>query len=445
MKFNKLSIIKKFFVCSIGNLLSRAITISISFFTINLLTPSEYGLFALLNTFIAVIPIFFNLGLRQAFGLEYFHKNEIERKLMLNDVILIYLLIASPLFFLFLIFSPLINRYFFMNQISPHLLFIALSICFLHFFSELTFQILRYESKVNFLALIQILMGFTTGNFTFIFIYFFKLKITGIILAQLFGILIVAIYGFFSFFYLKNFLIKKNITFYYLKLGFPFIPSILFSCVLSFGDKLILAKYTTLYNVGIYSLADSFTHIFQITILAPLTASYLPYIFKKFSESKDKILEIEKWNIKNMYLAMLSLFFIVTLGFFSCKKLFYFLIPVKYYESINYIYFILLEQIIFMGSYFATCYLQFLKRTYLLVSFTVFAAILNTLFSLILIPYFLISGCIIATLIAQTIYLITIILVTKYIQKNQKIIPAKSLEELPIVNLKQNQEKIHFK
>lgn len=416
-------VLKNFLTYAFGAIFLRAITASIAFISILFLNPEQYGLLSLINTFIGVLPIFLNLGLRQAFGLDFFHVDTQERKKILNDIITLYLLLAVPISFLLILKTGLINKYIFLDKANSSTLLIMIGICFFHFFTELFFQTLRYQSKAIQLTTVQIIMGIINAGFAIVFIYFLKLQITGVVLANLLAMIIILFYGLYLYIKKVNFLsfnlIKnKAKAKYYLKLGIPFIPSMLFTWIISFGDRWVLAKYNSLHDVGIYSLADSFGQLYQMLILYPLSGSYLPYIFTKFSTNKNNIIEMDKQNRKNMYISMICMFVSITVLFLITKNIFFWAIPPKFHESINYIWLLLMGQVIFMGSYFATCYLVFLKRTYILVSFTIIAAMLNVILNFILIPHFKIYGCVIATLVSYIIYLILILLVTNQVQKS---------------------------
>jgi len=414
-------VFKNFIIYSSGAIVSRGITATITLSATNFLSTAEFGLLSLLNTFIAIVPIFLNLGLRQVFGLDFFHTDNTVRKKIIEDIISIYLLIATPILVLLISFIPKFNKLLFLNQLDPKIILLTLIICFLHFFTELLFQVFRYQSKSLHLALAQILMGITNAICAIILIMFFNFKILGLVLANLISILLIFTYGLWLYNkkigYIKPKLINKKIIKYYLVTGFPFIPSIIFSWILSFADRWILAQYTSLEQVGIYSLADSFGQLFQMFILYPLSGSYIPYIFETFSKNKENILDIDKWNQKNMWLSMIIMFTIVIVGFILSKKILFWIIPIKFHEAINYILIILISQIIFMGSYFATCYLQFFKRVYLLVSFTVMSAILNSILNILLVPKFGIPGCLFSTFIAYVFYLAIILIVTKSVKK----------------------------
>lgn len=417
-------VIKNFFIYSIGASLTKFITAFINLMIINILTPEEYGYLSLINSFIAICPIFLNLGLRQAFGIDFFHRSSSMQKKMLQDIISIYLLISIPIILTALIFYNKIN-YFFHIKENETFTIIAILICFTHFFSELFLQTLRYQLKALKLTVIQIVSGTISIFSAFIFIYLLNFKISGFLFSNLISMLFISLVGL-VFYYKKIKTLSlpicsiKDVN-YYFKLGFPFIPGIIFSWFLSFGDRWVLAKYSTLYYVGIYSLADSFGQLFQMVVLYPLSGSYIPSILNEFSLNKDNILSIENKNKKIMWFSMILMLLIIGTGYILSKSLFYSIIPLKYHESIPYILLILIGQIIFMGSYFATCYLLFLKRTYILAGLNIATSILNIGLNLLLVPKFSILGCIISTIISYSLYLMGIIYITKVVQKNHNL------------------------
>src|SRR3990167_4937238 len=400
-----IEILKKFIFYSIGNFVLKSITSSIMLITITFLTTEEYGLLSLLNNFINIFPIILNLGLRQAFGSEFYHLNSSGKIKMLNDIIGIYLFISVPI----LIIS-------FLN-----ITFIALISCFLNFFAEFYYQVLRYQCKTYSLTTAQFFVGGVTILTTILFVYFLKLKISGILLANLSGLIAIIVYAFYR--YIKvtgpeKFRIlhcKKN-AIYYLKLGFPFVPNILFAWILSSGNRWFLVQLDTMQSVGIYSFADNFCQLFNLIILYPLSASYVPHIFRKFAANKEKILETDKSNLQNMYFAMGLVFILITLGFLLLKILFIGFIPVSYHESLKYIWFLLLGQIFLMGSYFATAHLLFSKKNYLNLVLTIIAAIISSILNFVLIPVFGIWGCVISSIISYFLYWISVLFYTKYLK-----------------------------
>jgi len=421
------SIIKNFFICSFGSLILRCITASIGIVTLRYITPADYSLLSLLNNFIAIVPIFLNLGLRQAFGLDFFHKNSYERSRMVQEIIWIYLTLAIPIFLLSLFFIQSINQIIFYGFASTVLLLIALICCFIHFFTELLLQVLRYQSKAFSLTMLQLCMTATTVVTTLLLVYFLRLSIMGMMLANLAGMLICLCYGGLQYYKkirLSLWQLRPSFTVYayYLNLGLPFVPSIIFWWILASGNRWFLASLSTMHNVGIYSLADTFVQLFQLLVLGPLSVSYVPYIFEQFANNKHAIGTIDAWNHRIMYACMFIGSALITVGFFCFRPILYSILPPTYYEAIHYIYPMLIGQIFLLGSYFALCYIQFFKHNYLMVLFVVIAASTSCLLNRILIPYLHIYGCVIAMTISYALYFLLIIATTAFIKKQKKLV-----------------------
>jgi len=425
-----------FFTYSFGAILTRLITSLLAFISINFLSESEYGLLSLINNFIGILPIFFNLGLRQAFWIDYFHNNHSGRKQIIADIISIYIFVSLPIVLLLILNSNLINKIFFVNNANSLLIYLIIFISFLTFFIELFFQVFKYQEQPKKLVITQTIMGFINVMFFFSFIYLFNFKIEGIVIANLISMVCICIYAFYLYvkkinkFNLDIIYEKKKIV-YYLKLGFPFIPSILFSWILSFANRWLLVYYKTFSEVGIYSVSDSFSQLFQVILLVPLINIYQPYIFKKFNENKDKekhnineshnglcILVINQNYIKNIFYIMSFILVLVLVGFILLKKILYIFLPNKFHACFKYILILLIGQVFFLGSQLANCFLVFLKKTYILMWIMFASAILNIILNFILIPKYALYGCAFATLISYFFNLICT-LICNFIFKNK--------------------------
>jgi len=282
----------------------------------------------------------------------------------------------------------------------------------MHFFIELFFCVFRYQEKAKTLVILQVIMGSINLLFAIILIYFLGYKIEGIVFANLISIILICIYAFDLYIKkIRSICITKDPAkiFYYLKLGLPFIPSIIFSWTLSFADRWILAYYKTLNEVGIYSLADSFAQLFNAIILLPIISSYQPLILKKFTEEPERLLEINNQNIKNMFQLLLFMLLFIISGFYIFKNILFQILPTKFHEAISYILILLIGQFFFLSSQFATCLLVYLKKTYLLMWIMIISASINLYLNYLLVDNYSLLGCSLSTTISYFIYLILIL------------------------------------
>ena len=407
-------VIKNFFIYSFGNIILRGISLFLAPITLTILNPSDYGLLALVNSFTSILAIFLGLGLRQVFSIEYFHHDSFSRRGMINDIISIYLFISIPALIMLGSFISLINQYIFLNSASYALIVISLVFCFIYFFAELFYQVLRYQEKAWYLTLLQTSIALLTIGLNLFFLCVLKWGVLSMIASYALGTLIaclIALKAYYQKIGLSNFYPTKSLKKmgYYLKFGFPFIPGVLFGWILASGDRWVLARYATLHDVGIYSLADTFGQLYQLLVLIPMSGSYLPHLFKRFADNKDNLASVEHWNRKNMYISMIGMSGLITGGYLILKPFLHWFLPIKYHESIDYIWFILMGYVFLMGTYFASSLIQFHKKTYFLAFSLFIPAIFNIILNIILIPYMAIYGCVIATLASYIVYfLITI-------------------------------------
>ena len=206
----------------------------------------------------------------------------------------------------------------------------------------------------------------------------------------------------------------------YLKLGFPFIPAILCNWVLSSGDKWVLARYASLHDVGIYTIADMFGLLYQMIILYALRSSYTPHLMRKFATNQDNLKSVERWNQKNMWVSMIGMASLITAGYLIGKPILYWVLPLKYHEAVNYIWLVLMGYIFLMGTGFANTLIQFHKRTYFLAFALFVPAMLNIGLNILLIPYFNIYGCVSATLISYIVYFLLTLWYNHRLQRSYK-------------------------
>lgn len=389
--------------------LLRGISIITAPITMRLIAPSEYGLLALANSFISVLTLFLGLGLRQALSLEYFHCDRTQRREMINDIICIYSMITSAVFVLFFCMQHQLNLIFFAGQAQSSLIGISLCICALYFFVELLYQLLQYQMQAKKLALIQTGITLITVCLQLIALCYYHCGILSMLGAQLIGMSIAAGIGLYTYMTRQwhhhiNLSRARRLCLYYAQLGLPFIPSVLFGWLLSSGDRWVLAQLTDMHAVGIYSLADTVTQLFNTVILYPISCSYIPRVLRSYHEHADEMLIVEQQNQKMMWMCMGGLATASTIGYVLCKPLALYIIPPTYHEAIDYMLLLLLGSIFLMGTYFVNCFIQFHKRRYFLGFSLVIPATLNIALNYLLIPYYKTYGCVYATVIAYATY-----------------------------------------
>lgn len=408
--YDFIPVLRKFFLYSCGSLITRCISILLAPITLSIISPDQYGALALFNGFISIACILCGFGLRQTLSLEYFHYKEDQQMFMIQELVALYLMLSIPLIFIAITFHTAINNHFFAGIISPNLLLTGFILIFFYFFSELIYQFLQYEQRVLQLVTIQISTSWISLLSTLFFLYYVECGIASMIIGQLLGILVVCMLALTkinirSFFIVPRYQSIKK----YLALGLPFIPSMLCAWLLAAGDRWVLARYATLSDVGIYSIADTFGQLFQMAILFPFSNAYLPFLMKKFAINQHDLASVEKWNRHIMWLMLPFLFFIVSVCYFIAKPIILSFLPATYHEAFSYVWLLLIGYILLIGSYFPAALIQFQKKSAFLAFSLCIPALLNILMNIVLVPHYKITGCVLATVFSYGFYFIVLI------------------------------------
>ncbi len=408
---DSIPIIKNFLVYASGALILRSITIITAPITMSIVSPAEYGLLALINSFISIACIVCGFGLRQALSLEYFHRSKQEQLLLVNDIILTYTIIAVPLMILATWLHPLINHYCLLNTAPTYLVLLSILLIFIYFFTELVYQVLQYEGKALVLTVVQTGVALITVAINLWLLWYVKLGIASIIIGQLCGMLLLCCgvgYYLRSSWNVAHALHSWKSMYAYFKLGLPFIPGMLCAWLLAAGDRWVLARYATLHDVGIYSVADTFGQLFQMVILLPFSNAYLPSLMKKFAQADD-IMAVEKTNRMLMWLFMPCCIGLVVLGYWISKPFLLWFLPPLYHQALSYVCLLLVGYIFLMSSYFAAARIQFYKKCYFLAFALCVPAVLNICLNLLMVPSWGIMGCVLATVFSYALYFIIIV------------------------------------
>ena len=104
---------------------------------------------------------------------------------MANDIILLYIALSFPLFFIAYCSIGYINEFLFLNNAPFLLMPLVLGICFFYFFVELLYQLLQYQSKAIMLTIIQISAAVVTIGINLFFLMIMQTGFLSPLIAQL--------------------------------------------------------------------------------------------------------------------------------------------------------------------------------------------------------------------------------------------------------------------
>ena len=385
------------------------------------LSLEEFGLFYAVFTFVSFFIVFRDFGLGQAlakFIPQFLVKKEYGKiKASIKFAFFINLFMGMIFATFFIIFSDYLAINYFKNELAKSLLIILSAYFVLYAIYRLIILIFLGFQKSKIYSLNLFFINF----FVFIGILIFKkFGVLNPAISYLFAGLMGIIFGFillfksFSYFkYVENNSYELKLKLFYY--GFPILLASIGATFIGQIDTLLLIKFRTLPEVGIYNVVLP-TAMLLITFGSALAMAMLPFVSeywekKKFKELSNILLDIYKKSF--IIIAPIGL----TLFIFSdliLKVLFG-----EYFISGS-----IALKILCIGSIFFSVavinnnVLAAIGKPKEVTKLILFAALLNLIINLILIPQYGIIGAALAT---SASYFVVLILSTYLVNQSVKL------------------------
>jgi O-antigen/teichoic acid export membrane protein len=222
------------------------------------LSPSEYGILNSLHVVALLMPIFISLYLDSAFG-RFFHEfkhNKEDLAKLFSTIYWFVLGFGSVVVAIAVLTSSLWVPSLLQVPVWPYVVLAFIPPLFLQL-GNLGLVFLKQSLQAKQTTLVDVSTTIIGIAVTLPLLIFFKMGI----LAKLWGTVATAVFlaGFYTIYFYRRNLLKpifdKKILLSCLAYSVPLIPNIAGIWLAGMSDRLVLAKYTNLENVGIYSLA----------------------------------------------------------------------------------------------------------------------------------------------------------------------------------------------
>ncbi len=391
----------------------KSISLLLTPLSLACISPAEYGLYALCNSGITVGAVILSGGLRQVFWLEFFHKPGLGRRYMLNDLLVTYGGLVLLWSAVLVLLGPWLGTFWRALAISWPLLVLCTLLCILTFFVELIYQIFAYRKQSGVLLAVQLASSLTQLIVT-VPLLFAGYGVWGLLVAQLVGQLVVVSYGGFLY-WTANLAATLHIGRAvqegrnYLWKGAPFIPSLLAVWGMSSGVRWLLAVRGDLTIVGLYSLAETVTTLFQLVLIKPLQNSYVPAFFEKLASAHEdhKAVVTAHWRLLRVVAVLLgggSLFsYCVVSPWLQAY------VPTTYHAVLPAACGLAVSNSALVVAQLAGCLMQFLQKTMVITGLLIGSVCLHALLALLLIPAYGLTGAVAAMSVASLVYCATVI------------------------------------
>jgi O-antigen/teichoic acid export membrane protein len=366
----------------------------------NFFSEALVGQFNYINTVLILISSICLLGMNESFiqfsgKLEAINEEFKIRQLYFKKLFILIISYFGISFF-YILFSK-VNLFSFFNESNIYLFNKTFYAVFFLSLSLLNFQVIRGLRKLFISEFFRNIIRYGFILICVLIVLVFKLKANYILESFIISFFLIA---FITTFYIlnltKKYRSKKQLEFSYKEIiitSAPMSLSFISLLLMQSFDIIMLEYYTTIEQVAYYSIGVKLTFIVGVMLLT-INSVIAPDISKLwFQNEKEKLNNLLQKAIKLNFIITIPLILILLVFSKQILSLF----GPNYYKSQYALIILLIGQIINSLSGSVGLYLNMTARQKILLYFLVFAAILNIVFNIILIPKYGIEGAAIST------------------------------------------------
>ncbi|MCD8177165.1 MAG: oligosaccharide flippase family protein, partial [Tannerellaceae bacterium] len=359
------------------------------------LDTTEYGIFNIINNNTIIFTYIFQFGIISAFSRLYFTFKQREKKReYINSVIVFHLIYSAFLFLTVYLCSNLIFKVLSPSLTNVKFQYFSVIVSFLSFLPALYYGILRVENKASKFFMFQIITVSILLLMISVFFFTKRFNLSNLLIAQLFSGIIMFIIIIFllgrSFALPGDYIDSIKNT---LKLSLPIFIGYIAYFLISRYSIVILQKYITLSEIGIYTFAQ------QIAMLTTFLSAVIgkaiqPYIFSSSNDQLNQRVNLieQKYKIFLVWFTCLVIFFI--------EDIFNLILPDNYLPAIQISRFLLFITLIYNFTLIENSVLLYHMKNKILLLITICGSGINFILNQLLVPHMKISGSIIAMFIA---------------------------------------------
>ena len=378
------------------------------------LTPTEYGLIALVLSLQSFLPLIMTLQVQNSIMRFYFDYNhdDSELRIFISTILFVTALLSSSITALLIYnLSDIVSFVFPKTIIYEEIFLLGVISSFIGVFSSVFKNLIRVQQKAKLFMKVSLSLFVLSLIVNVLEVIVYERGAYGVIEASLITVVLTSIV--YCFLVKEFFIFKVNLTLIWnpLKFSLPLIPHSLSGLIFLYSDRIILEKYVTLSAIGLYMLSDKIAMVFKM-IVTEFNNAFSPYFNQLSIVSKEKAVE-ETQRVSLVFIYIISIILSI-LSLFSVE-LVYLLFDSRYYNS-WYIIPILSLAYVYQSQYmFIVSGVFYEKKTHIIMYATISAGFLNILLNLYYIPLYGIMAAAYTTVISFVILSIASEVISKRI------------------------------
>ncbi|TGG88636.1 lipopolysaccharide biosynthesis protein [Geotoga petraea] len=361
-----------------------------------LVDPAQLGKAAMYTMAFSLTSLFLNLGIDQAYVREY--NAEKDKKNLLWNTFLIPFIFSIIIMFVYLYFYEPISILLF-DSVEKYIIQILAFVLPFAIIFRFNTLIIRMKEKARLYSFVQILNRMINLSFTIVILLFFNRNFKGIIQAQFFSMVSIAIIT--TIINLKDWIYKfkidKNLVKKVVLFGLPLIPTSIMMWVLNSMDKIALRTWADFESIGLYSAAFKIVGV-VIIIQQAFATFWAPTVYRWY-ESDTPLRKYEM--VSNKLNSILTLVFAFIVLF---KDQIIMILSPEYKEAAIIVPFLMFYPIMYTLATTTSMGINFVRKTYYNILVTAIASGLNILGNILLVPQLGALGASISTGISYIVY-----------------------------------------
>ena len=408
------TLLKSSGIYALASVATPVITLALSPFLARHLSPSAYGAFTIINTFVSLVAGVTQLGLGSAFfrAYNYDYQTEKDRRDVLATITTLLAIVSIVTALLMFLGASWLAKTLLDSSALSNIMYLGAIIVLLQNLAVPGFAWLRAENKPLLYSLLSI------GNLLVSLIT--NLVLIGMFSAGLMGAVIGigSGYAFVTLCLLPVIIIhagikiRVDIARNVLSFGVPMVLSVVSYWALQVLDRYLLNIFGSLAQTSEYAVAYSLGSAISIVVISPFTLAWASAMFT-IAKRKDAARVFQTVFRLLAYFLLFSAFGLSLVG----KFLLYWLFPPVYHTA-AFVIPIVAASLTFYGLYYiVNVGLNIKRKTWISSVFSTIAAITNLILNLVLIPRYGAMGAAIATLLAYIVLVLVAYIV------NQRMYP----------------------
>lgn len=363
------------------------------------LTPTDYGVVALVLSLQSFLPLVMTLQIPSSISRFYFdYQSDRDEIKVFLSTILIFTSVLSIVVCIVISYNlPHIISFVFPQTKGYNDIFL-LGV-FSSFFSAISTvfaSIIKVQQKARMFMRVSILIFFASFAINILEVIVFKRGAYGVVEGSLFSSVITS---FAYFFVVKDLIVmrfKADLVLEPMKFSVPLIPHALSGLVFMYSDRIILERHVALSAIGVYMFSDKISMVFK-QLVNGFNSAFSPYFNHASSLSKPNAVMEAKY-ISSVFVYLISMM-VVTVSLFSTEIMFLFFNE-NYFRAWKMVPILSLAYVFRSLYCFSSSGLFYEKRTGRVALITGLAAVINIIINLALIPEYGVMIAVYSTVIS---------------------------------------------